>query len=162
AGTLTWMSVACGDGGYTAVDFTTPANVYAACASGNRPIINKSTTGGGVDSFTGADGTCPDPPICTGGIDYSDRMLFLPSLVMSPLNSQTLYFGTYRLYRTTNGAATWFPISVNLTIGGNQGAGSLTAIAPAPSDANTIYVGSDTSQVNVTRNANAFTPTWTN
>jgi hypothetical protein len=151
SGSKTWSVVTCGDGGYTAIDFVNSSNVYAACASGNDPVVNKSTSGGGAGSFFSAQ----------NGIDTTDRMLFIPPLVMDPSHSQTLYFGTYRLYRTTDGANSWAPISYDLTIGGAMGMGRITAITAAPSNSNIIYVGTDNNILQVTSNANyGISSTW--
>src|SRR5262249_14883886 len=35
SGALTWNDVECGDGGYTAIDFNTPATMYTACQQFN-------------------------------------------------------------------------------------------------------------------------------
>jgi hypothetical protein len=90
-----------------------------------------------------------------------DRTTGLPTgyapLVMDPSNPQTLYFGTYRVYQTTNGASSWTLISPDLT----KGASTITAIAVANS--NTVYAGTGNGLLWVTRNAHEGTAaTWTN
>lgn len=138
SGTTTWNIVACGDAGYNAIDLATPTTVYSACSWANQPFIQKSTSSGNVGTYSAA----------TTGIDTTDRASFIPPLVMDPINSSNLYTGTYRLYQTTNGAASWTAISPDLTSGGN-----VSTIAVAPSNNNTIYTGSDDGLIAVTNNA---------
>src|SRR5437763_5592611 len=80
------------------------------------------------------------------GITPGDRALLIPPLVMSPSISQTLYFGTYRLYRTTNGANSWVAISGDLS----KGSGSIAAVAEAKSNPQVIYAGTSDGNVQVT------------
>lgn len=130
-GNLLWDALTCGDGGETAIDFQTPTTVYASC---QFIAIRKSTNGGAT--FTPA----------ISGIDLTDRVQFIAPLVMDPSDPRRLYFGTFRVYRTDNGAQDWVPISPELT------AGTLTTLAVAPSDPNTIYAGT-VGGVAVSRNA---------
>jgi photosystem II stability/assembly factor-like uncharacterized protein len=149
SGSLIWNDVLCGDGSYTAIDPSNPATMYGNCAGID---IQKSTTGGGFGSWTEV----------SIGIDQNDRALFLPPLVMDRSSPQKLYFGTYRVYQTTNGAASWAAISPDLTAG-NTFDGVISTIAVAPSDSNTVYIGTHDSRVQVTTNAgNGASATWTN
>ncbi len=149
SGSLAWNDVVCGDGGYTAIDFNTPATMYATCEQFN---IFKSTSNGTFGSWNAA----------LNGIDTSDRVDFIPPLVMDPSNSQTLYFGTDRVYQTTNGASNWTAISPDLT-GGDGFFGVISTIAVAPSNSNTVYAGTMDNQVQVSTNADSGTSAiWTN
>ena len=142
-GNLEWIfTPPCGDAGYSAIDFLQPQNVYVACAGIS---VQKSTDGG--NTFSGAE----------NGIDANDSSDFIPPLVMDPSDSSRLYFGTYRLYQTLDGANSWTAISPDLTSGTE-----IAAIAVAPSDSNTVYTGAAYSGiVYVTRNALAGTgATW--
>ena len=106
--------------------------------------LEKSTDGG--NTFVGV----------LNGINTSDRVQWVPPLTMDPSNSQRLYFGTSRVYQTNNGASSWTAISGDLT------PNSLTTIAVAPSDPNTVYAGSDDSRVSVTTSAGSGTGAiWT-
>ncbi len=143
SGALAWPTVDCGDGGATAIDFAHPNVVYTGCITAT---LDKSLDDGAT--FNAA----------TNGINTDDRVAWVPPLAMDPENSQTLYFGTYLVYQTTNAAGVWTPISPDLTAGGY-----LSTLAVAPTDSNTIYSGSDDSQVFVTRNALSGTgATWSN
>jgi photosystem II stability/assembly factor-like uncharacterized protein len=149
SGALTWNNVVCGDGSYTAIDFNTPATMYAACQQFN---IFKSISNGAFGSWNAA----------LNGINTGDRVDFIPPLVMDPSNSHTLYFGTNRVYQSTNGASSWTAISPDLT-GGDSFFGVLSTIAVAPNNSNTVYVGTMDNRVQVTTNAGAGTlATWTN
>ncbi len=136
SGALAWDNVTCGDGGWTAIDTTTPATIYAAC---QYIQILKSTSGGGFGTWLPAQ----------TGIDISDPTLFIPPLVIDALTPTRLYFGTYRIWQTTNGAGSWTVISGDLT----TGIGFISAITVAPGDSNTVYVGTDDGKVGVTTNA---------
>jgi photosystem II stability/assembly factor-like uncharacterized protein len=139
SGGLAWNDVVCGDGAATAIDTAVPTTMYAACENID---IEKSTTGGAAGSWNQV----------INGIDTGDRVEFIPPLVIDASQPANLYFGTYRLYQTTNGAANWTAISGDLTSGPSFW-GVVTGIAVAPRDSNTVYVGTGDSHVWVTTNA---------
>jgi photosystem II stability/assembly factor-like uncharacterized protein len=146
SGSLTWTSNAwCGDGGYSAFDFTNPQIDYSACGA-NQGIAK--TLDGGVN-YAAAE----------AGIITSDRQAWVPPLVMDPSNAQVLYWGTYRVYQTTDGAASWVPVSGDLA----GGSGTVTTVAVAPTDSNTVYVGASDGSVQISSNAgSASGAIWTN
>ncbi|HYE88013.1 MAG TPA: hypothetical protein VEA16_16735, partial [Vicinamibacterales bacterium] len=85
------------------------------------------------------------------GIDMADDALRNPPLVASPSDSQTLYFGTTKLYRTTNATASgpsWSVIGSTFT-------GKISAIAQAPSNAQVIYAGTDSGDLQRTTDGGA-------
>jgi len=137
SGLSTWNDVVCGDGGWTAIDPGTPSNVYSTCPQGNG-VMWKSTAGGAFGSWS----------YTASGINVNEEMQFLPPLAIDPLQPANLYFGTYRMYQSTNNAGTWSIISGDLTTGQ-----ALTAIAVAPTDSNTVYTGAGNGTVQVTTNA---------
>jgi len=140
-GSRVWENVTCGDGGSTALDPVSPSTVYTFC----QPYaVEKSTSGGNFGTWF----------VAESGINTGDRSSFFPPLVIDSSNSQALYFGTYRVYQTLDGASSWQAISPDLT-GGPSFFGNLTAVAVAPNDSNTVYAGSGGSHVNVTTNAGA-------
>jgi hypothetical protein len=147
SGQLTWNDVLCGDGGYTAIDSGNPSTMYAAC---QQISLFKSTANGTFATWNSV----------TNGIDMSDRVDFFAPLVIDPSNPQRLYFGTYRLYQTTDRAADWAPISPDLTTG-DSFFGVISTIAVAPHDSNTVYVGTLDSRVQRTNNAGS-SANWTN
>jgi photosystem II stability/assembly factor-like uncharacterized protein len=142
-GGLPWEGVTCGDGFYTAVGPGSPAAVFTNCQNIG---INKSNSNGAPGTFFTAQ----------NGINTNDRSGWVSPLVMDPSTPSTLYFGTYRVYQTTDGANFWAAISPDLTRGG-----TIRTIAVAPTDSNTVYVASDDNRVSVTANAGAKTgATW--
>jgi len=145
-GSTTWNIVTCGDAGFNAIDPGSPSTVYVSCSWVNHPFLQKSTTGGGLGTYTGV----------TTGINTTDRASFIPPFVMDPSNSMNLYVGTYLIYQTTDGAGAWTAISPDVTFGGN-----VAAIAVAPNNNNTIYTGSDDGRIAVTTNAlTGVPPGW--
>jgi uncharacterized repeat protein (TIGR01451 family) len=135
SGMLTWDDVVCGDGGSTAID-PVSSNVYSSCWQGNG-VVWKSTADGVFGSWSQS----------AGGINLGDTMAFIPPLAIDSLHPANLYFGTYRVYQTTNNAGNWAPIS------GDLNAGALVTIAVAPTNSNTVYAGGYNSIVQVTTNA---------
>jgi uncharacterized protein (TIGR03437 family) len=132
-GSTSWDNVACGDGGFTAIDPSMPSFAYASCqyASPQR-VLDISG-----DTWIGAN----------YGIAQSDTVGFIAPMVMDPLNPQTLYFGTYRLWQTQDSGGYWHAVSDDMT-GGKLG--TIKTIAVAPSDPNTVYVGTSNANVRVT------------
>lgn len=77
------------------------------------------------------------------GIDLSESALFIPPLVMDPVNPNRLYFGTVRLYRTDDQAERWVPVS-------DAFPGRISAIAPAASNPDVVYLGMNDGSVHRT------------
>jgi photosystem II stability/assembly factor-like uncharacterized protein len=146
-GNLTWTDIGyCGDGSSAVIDFNNPSNVYINC---NGIDIAKSTTGGSPFSFSVVGGADPFGKLANNGINTADRAGFISPLAMDPSNPSRLYFGTFRLYQTTDGAGTWIAISPDLT----NGTSSVSALAVASSSPDTVYVGTANGKVQVTSNA---------
>ena len=135
-----WDVLIGGDGFTCIVDPTNSNVIYGEYQYGG---LMKSTNGGG--SFFDA----------TSGVGFSDRINWHMPVVMDPANPQRLYLGTHRVYRSTNGAASWTAISPDLTDGsggGNLVFGTMTTLAVAPSAPGTVYAGSDDGNVHLTTN----------
>jgi len=133
-----WEMIYGGDGFYCIVDYTSANIIYAEYQWGN---LAKSTNGG--NNFYSA----------TSGINSNDRTNWSTPVVMDPNNHLILYYGAYRLYKTTDGAGFWNAISGDLTNGpgsGNLTYGTITTIAVSKTDGNVIYVGTDDANVWVT------------
>ncbi len=136
-----WEFIYGGDGFYVLVDPEDNNYVYAEYQYGN---LARSTNGG--YSFTSA----------TSGISGSDRFNWMSPVVLDPTNPTTLYFGSNKLYKSTNRAVSWTAISSDLTAGpgsGNLVFHTLTTIAVSAVNPNVIYTGSDDGFVHVSVDA---------
>jgi hypothetical protein len=140
-----WADVIGGDGFEVHVDPRSTQVIYAESQFG---ALRRSTNGG--TSFSSA----------TSGL--SGRLGWKTPVAIDPASigtgtTTTLYVGSNLLFRSTNSAASWTAISGDLT-NGNPGTGgvvfgTITTIAVAPSNKNTIYIGTDDGNVWVTQNA---------
>ena len=138
-----WSPIYGGDGFQPIVDHTDTNVIYALSQRGN---LGKSINNGA--SFAAA----------TSGISSGDRKNWDTPVVMDPSDSQVLYYGANRLYKTTNAAGNWDVISPDLTNGsggGNLTFGTIISISISPIDTTVIYVGTDDGNVWVTKDAGA-------
>ena len=121
-----WPQVLGGDGGFLAYDFNQPGRRYTTYVrlSVYRLFGGSSTNISGPWS--------------------GDRRNFIAPLVMDPNDSETLYGGTYRVWRTQNASsiASWSTYSPDLTNGG-----TLNAIAAAVGTSGVLYTGSSDGKV---------------
>ncbi len=131
-----WIDIYGGDGFYCLVDPTNSQRVYACSQYGG---LGRSLDGG--NSFFGA----------TQGLDLTFTNWMTP-YVLDKNNPLTMYCGTYRIHRSTNGAESWTPISPDLAKGHVQLLGTVTTVDVAPSDPDVIYCGTDDANVWVTTN----------
>jgi photosystem II stability/assembly factor-like uncharacterized protein len=141
-----WTSIYGGDGFVVKVNPENNQYIYAEYQYGG---LGRSTNGGA--SFQGA----------TNGINGSDRFNWMSPLTFNPANPQILYFGSNKLYKSTNHAANWTSISPDLTNGAgqyNQTYGTTTTISVSPINQDIIYVGTDDGNVWVTQSNGGF---WT-
>lgn len=124
-GTVTWREYASGDGGQVIIDPLDPTIIYTTYVG--HDVFRYINNG---DNFQAVIGN--------SSIFNGDRVSFYPPFVGNDVNSN-IYFGTYRLYISTNRGASWtLPGgSTDLTFGS-----TLSAIAVARSNTNVIYTGS--------------------
>src|SRR5262249_47269791 len=140
-----WSNVIGGDGFEVHVDPRSTQVIYAASQFG---ALRRSTDGGATFSAATSG--------LTGRLGWKTPFVVDPASTGTGVTS-TVYAGSHMLFRSTNSAASWTAISGDLT-NGNQGVGpvvfgTLTTIAIAPSNSNTLYIGTDDGNVWVTRNA---------
>jgi len=136
-----WTSIYGGDGFYVIVDPNNSNVIYAESQYGG---LGKSTNGG--FNFSPA----------TSGINGGDRTNWMTPVVMNPNDSNVLYYGTYRVYKTTNAAGFWSPISGDLSNGPYSGGlnfGTITTFAVAPTNSNMVYAGTDDGNVWISEDA---------
>jgi PKD repeat protein len=127
-----------GDGMEVAIDPTTTSIVFGEQYNGN---VNKSTNGGtSWFNIAGTGGT-------TGTVDEDGD--WVTPYVIDPSNHLKVYVGKSQVYGSTDGGNTFTALS-NFT-----GAGSLIALAVAPSNGNYIYAA-NTGQVWMTSDGSNF------
>lgn len=135
-----WARIYGGDGFRCLVDPNDNHFVYAAYQYGNfARSINY-----GINFYS-----------ATNGISSADRKNWNTPVEMNPINSNSLYFGANKLYKSTNKAVYWQAISDDLTNGassGNQTFGTITSISVSKPDTNIVYVGTDDANVWITQN----------
>ena len=139
SGTLDWTNVlACGDGGFTAIDPKIPTTVYTSCDSKAGTVVKKSVFNGAVlpgpsQSFNAAD----------TGIVRTDRSQFIAPLTLDQNSPTTLYFGTCRVFQTLDGATTWNAISGDLSLGN----ATVTTTCPGTGSITTMDVSHQSSSI---------------
>lgn len=136
-----WNIINGGDGFQPLVDANDTNVIYALSQGGN---LVKSTNNG--RNFSNA----------TNGISNADRNNWDTPITFDPQDSETLYYGTQRLWRTTDAAANWSAISPDLTNGpaiGNLSFGTITTIDVSPINSDIIIVGTDDSNVWISEDA---------
>ena len=126
----------CGDGASTAVDQQIPSTVYIGCGTGAQ--INASYQNGGLGTFAPA----------VGGINPADNSSFIPPIVVDPGSANVAYFGTTKVYQTTDAAVNWTALSGDLV----TGLDFISTIAVAPTNPAVVYAGADTGQAFVATN----------
>jgi photosystem II stability/assembly factor-like uncharacterized protein len=141
-----WRNILGGDGFHVIVDPENSDIVYAEYQWGN---LFRSVNGGA--SFQWA----------LSGIPSSDRNNWNTPITIDPNDSATLYYGSNRLYRSKNRAASWEVISDDLTKGlhpsGSTRYATLSTIAVSPLNSDIIWTGSDDGNVQMTTDGGA---TW--
>jgi uncharacterized protein (TIGR03437 family) len=138
-GGYAWNQSRPGDSGVALFDRVNPQTIFTVA---RRLSVRRSDDGG--NSFR----------VIAEGLDPNDRVQFYPPLVADPNQPGTLYFGTQRVWRSTDGGEHWTPLSGDLTGGGSA---TVTALAVAPSSSLVIYAGTSDGLVQVSRDGGS---TW--
>lgn len=131
-----WFPILGGDGMYCLIDYTNPDILYAEYQYGN---LYRSE----------------DRGMSMGYISYpmsGDRVYWSAPLVMHPEFPQTLYFGTYRVWKTNNKGDNWTPLSGDLTGGLNNAFSTLSTMDVSALDPSIIVTGSCDGRVNISKN----------
>jgi uncharacterized protein (TIGR03437 family) len=132
SGRLAWDEVACGDGGWTVIDPSSPTQAFTSCQ--NISLLKSLPQGGWVSILS--------------GINQADPHQFYAPFIGDPSDGLRLYFGSNHVYQTNDGGGSWSAISPDIT--NNR---TITTIAVAPSDPNVVYAGTSNGLVQVTTNA---------
>lgn len=128
-----WFPILGGDGFYCLVDYDNNNNVYAEYQWGG---LCKATDGGYDFSYIASNMS-------------GDRNNWMAPLAMDPEDPQTLYFGTHRIWKSTNGGWNWSAVSGDLTKGGSGSFHTLTTIAVSPLNRNVVVCGSADGKVHI-------------
>ena len=163
------VNIAFGDGFYTIPDPENPRVIYANSQNGRTYLIDLETR-----EEQGIRPVPEDP-------EEEYRFNWSTPMLLSPHDSDVVYYGGNMLFKTTDRGHGWQVISPDLT--GNQewkklpimgverndetlardygvnAFGTLTTIAESPLEAGVLYVGSDDGYVQVTRDGGQ---TWEN
>jgi photosystem II stability/assembly factor-like uncharacterized protein len=131
SGMSEWDHVFTGDGGVTRVNWKNPDVVYTEYVN---LVICKSIDAGRSWEWN-----------VTNGINRGEGTLFYAPYNLDPSNPDVLVAGTTRVYRSTNAAASWSPISPPL-------GGVVSAITIAPNNPEVIYAGTSNGRAWVTAN----------
>ncbi len=139
--TNNWEAILGGDGFYSLVDYTNSNIIYAEYQYG---ALHKSTNGGNSMN-----------PVYTYW--SSDRVNWSAPVVMHPTNPATLYFGTYRVWKTTNGANSWSAVSGDLT-NGDDGSSfhTITTLAISTLEPDIVLAGTDDGRVHISINGGSL------
>ncbi|MBK7632659.1 MAG: T9SS type A sorting domain-containing protein [Ignavibacteriales bacterium] len=144
-GSASWTEILGGDGGATEIDFSNTNNIYMEYVN----LAFFKSTNGGASFFKAMNGI----PLA-GSNTYdgtSDRTQFISPFSMDPNNSSTIVAGTYRVWRTLDGAANWSAISGDLTGDGSGTSGAtISTVIAAKGNPNVIYAGCSNGRVQVT------------
>lgn len=132
----TWIEIATGDGGHVVINPTDPSTAFLTYIRGT--IFRYRDNGRFFERQVAFDDYFGEP---LGG---SARIGFYAPLASNGIDS-TLYFGTWRLFLSTDLGDTWFAPAgfLDLTKGiTDKGADVLSAIAVSRTDTSVIYTGS--------------------
>jgi len=128
-GNYFWTNVEAGDGGVTRVNPVHPDIVYGEYV--NLALYKSTDSGKNWDWDI------------VKGIDKKEGTLFYAPFNLDPENPDILVTGTSRVYRTTDAATSWTPISPIL---GSR----VSAVTIAPNNSKVIYAGTNDGRLWVT------------
>lgn len=155
-----WPHLDFGDGGYALIDQSTPDNLVHTYYNQTNNLIGVGYTTNGFTTQQGEYFGSFADTVGGNGISISDRVLFYAPIHLDRGVSDTLYFGTNKLYRANSFFS--FPDStpnIFLVLGtgaGGQdlspGSGAISAIETLANpaiglNANTLFTGSSTGRV---------------
>lgn len=139
----TWSDVSGGDGLECLIDYSNPLYMYSSYVYG---VIYRAT-----DGYANPNIRTTISANITGG---QPTGAWVTPYIMNPLNSQILYAGYDKVWKTKNRGDSWTAISSALS-----STNKLRSLAIAPSDTSVIYAA-DLSAMWKTTDAAAATPTW--
>jgi hypothetical protein len=129
-----WQAILGGDGMYCRVDYTNSNIIYAESQWGN--LYRSFDLGNDFDYIAWA--------------FESDRRNWSAPYILHPENPETIYFGTYRLWKGTSYGASWDAISGDLTLGDDGSTfHTITTVEVSKINPEYLLVGSDDGLVHI-------------
>ncbi len=161
------------ESGYIASNPDDPNTFYAGCYGGSLSWYDHDT------GLSRPIQVWPENPMGQSAEDLRERVQWTFPIVFDKHDTNILYTGTQKVWKTLNEGQTWIQMSPDLTrndpstVGPSGGPitrdqtgvetyATVFAIAPSPHDTQVMWVGSDDGYVHITRNARAASPTWDN
>ncbi len=145
-GVAAWSDVSgCVDGGAAIVDTFVPSTIYFSCANAAAPTIWRSFA------------ELVAPPVLTqidAGIATSDPLSAMPPFVADTSIQGRIYFGTNRVWQSSDAGDSWTAISGNLASTTSDGV-ALTSIAVDAANSAIVYTGAEDGTVEVSKNVAA-------
>jgi hypothetical protein len=137
----TWFRTDGGDGGYALID----RNADLVNATMYHTYFNQSTaqafsrvlTVAAAEAMSWSCFGCGFGGCVANGLTCNGTVLFYAPMALGPGNPNTVYYGSDRLYRSTNQGATMTVVSQNPILSGQ----AITTIGIAPTDDNVRIVG---------------------
>ena len=162
-GNPAWTVVAGGDGGYSVIDQTSPTIVWHSFQNSATNYGPRVSYNGGTSWIDRGCRNCPGTP---GQMKPGDRVGFYAPLALNAgftENSNVVYWGTYRIYRTADTGENWIGLGPSEDGFGQdltKGAGRLSAIAAHPKvehndipPVEIVWAGTSDGNVQLTTNA---------
>jgi len=137
--TLNWTAVLGGDGMYCAINQQNNDIAYAEYQWGN------------LFRSTNAQSNWPSYDYISWAME-NDRKNWSAPLVLTPGNDQVAYFGTHRVWKSTNDGSSWDAVSDDLTDGGFSTFNTLTTLAVSSINEDYVLAGSADGNVNISLN----------
>ncbi len=139
-----WQTIYGGDGGYVEIDHNNENIVYTEYQFGNVARLDlKKKTAKSIKPHS----KIGEPKL---------RFNWITPFLISHYNSQILYLGANKLFKSYNRGDKWYPISPDLTTNpkpqGDVPYGTITTISESPIKPGLLYVGTDDGLVWVTKN----------
>jgi hypothetical protein len=128
------------------VDTTDNLTTYTGFQFGNYSRLNRTNPRGTAKRITPRH-ELGEKPL---------RFNWQSPILLSPHNQQVLYFGSNKIYRSSNRGDTMIALSGDLTKGGREGDvpyGTLTTISESPKRFGLIYTGTDDGNIHVSKDA---------
>jgi len=137
--TLNWEAVLGGDGMYCAINQQNNDIAYAEYQWGNLyRAYNAQSSWPSFDY-----------------VSYSmenDRKNWSAPLALTPGNDQVVYFGTHRVWKSTNNGGNWTAVSNDLTDGGTSSFNTLSTLAVSSINEDYVMAGSADGYVHISLN----------